>query len=461
MAADRVRGLPGYSVKARKAVKPLEVTHPNAAGVDIGGGSHFVAVRPDGDDNPVREFTSFTEDLEALADWLTQCGVDVVAMESTGIYWVPLYEVLESRGFTVHLVNARHVQNVSGRKSDVLDCQWLQQLMSYGLLSGSFRPKEEICVLRAVSRQREMLVTYQTKHVQHVQKALAQMNIQLDNVISDIMGVTGQKIVRAILAGERDPRVLAALRDRRIKASEEDIVKSLRGNWREEHLFSLRQAVSLYDAYQAQIVECDARLAKVLGTLASYELPPDPPVAKRGRGRPVKVDPLDLRKALHRALGVDLTLIDGIDVTTTLKVLSEVGPDLSRFKTVKHFASWLGLCPGTHISGGKRLSGASQRHANRLAQALRMAAVTLNRSQSALGAYYRRMCARVGKAKAIRATAHKLARLIYALMTKGQAYVDRGQQYYEQEYQKRVVKSLEKKALEMGFSLSPIEVVTA
>jgi transposase len=464
MAADRVRGLTIETRKAlkprksAKTTKPLEVMYPNAAGIDVGKGSHFVAIRPDVHDDPVREFSSFTDDLEALADWLAACGVDVVGMESTGVYWIPLYELLESRGFTVHLVNARHVQNVSGRKSDVLDCQWLQQLMSYGLLAGSFRPKEEICVLREVSRQREMLVSYQAKHVQHMQKAMAQMNIKLDKVISNIVGVTGQKIVRAILGGERDQQVLAALRDGRIKASEEEIVKSLKGNWREEHLFSLRQAVSLYDSYQARIAECDERLAQVLGTLASFELPSEPSTpTKRGRGRPVKADTFDLRKALHMACGVDLTQIDGIEVGTALKVIAEVGPDFTRFKTAKHFASWLGLCPGTKISGGKRLSGASQRHANRLAQALRMAAVSLHSSQSALGAYSRRMSARLGKAKAIRATAHKLARLIYTLITKGQAYVDRGQQYYEQQYQRRVIKNLERKAQEMGYSLVPAE----
>jgi transposase len=458
MAADLVQGATasrkrGKAVKTQKRTKPLEVTHLNAAGIDIGSGSHFVAVRPDIDDS-VREFSSFTQDMNALADWLSQCGVDVVAMESTGVYWIPLYELLESRGFTVHLVNARHVKNVSGRKSDVLDCQWLQQLMSYGLLMGSFRPKEEICVLRAISRQREMLVSYQAKHFQHVQKALTQMNIKLDKVISDLMGVTGQKIVRAILAGERDPRVLAALRHEKIQASEEDIVKSLEGSWREEHLFALKQAMSLYDSYQALIAECDARLAQVLGTLALHELPPEP--AKR-IGRPPKVKAFDLRKALHMACGVDLTLIEGIDEGTALKVIAELGPDLSRFTTVKHFASWLGLCPGTKISGGKVISSASKRTANRVAQALRMAAVSAGRSQSALGAYYRRLAARLGKASAIRATAHKLARLIYTLLTKGQTYVDQGQAYYEKEHQKRVLKSLERKAREMGFSLAPIE----
>ena len=251
----------------RKRVRGLEVAHPNAAGIDIGSANHFVAVPPDRDDEPVREFRSFTTDLEALAQWLTACGVDIVAMESTGVYWIPLYELLESRGFIVHLVNARHVKNVSGRKSDVLDCQWLQQLMSYGLLSGAFRPTDEICVLRSVSRQRDMLTKYQAQHVQHLQKALTQMNLQLDNVISNIVGETGQKILRAILAGERDPIKLAKLRNERIRASEADILKSLQGNWREEHLFALKQAMTLYDAYEQTLAEGEERLATVLGHL--------------------------------------------------------------------------------------------------------------------------------------------------------------------------------------------------
>jgi transposase len=441
--------------------RPLEVAHPNAAGIDIGSASHFVAVRQDVTDTPVREFGSFTEDLEAIAQWLKECGVEVVAMESTGVYWIPLYELLESRGFTVYLVNARHVKNVSGRKSDVLDCQWLQQLMTYGLLSAAFRPKEEICVLRAVSRQREMLVMYQARHVQHVQKALAQMNVKLDRVISDVMGVTGQKIVRAILGGERDQQVLAKLRHGRVQASEEDIIKSLQGTWREEHLFCLGQAMKLYDSYQQMISECDEQLARLLGKLASTHEPPpaDPPRARRGRT--LKVGNLDLRTVLHRICGVDLTRIEGIDLGTALKIVAELGPKLAQFKTVKHFASWLGLCPGTKISGGKVLSAVSKRTANRVAQALRMAAVAAGRCQSALGAYHRRLCARIGKGKAIRATAHKLARLIYTLLTKGQAYVDRGQDYYEQQYRQRVLRNLQKKAQEMGYSLAPVEPAAA
>jgi transposase len=437
--------------------QPLEVAHPNAAGIDIGSASHFVAVRPDLHEESVREFGSFTQDLEALAQWLTECGVEVVAMESTGVYWIPLYELLESRGFTVHLVNTRHVKNVSGRKTDVLDCQWLQQLMSYGLLSGAFRPAEEICVLRAISRQRDMLVQYQGQHVQHMQKALTQMNVQLDNVISDLVGVTGMKIVRAILAGERDAVKLAGLRHGRCRASEEDIVKSLQGSWRAEHLFALKQALSLYDSYQASIAECDAELARVLGRLAVHEAPPREPPQGGGPGRPRKAEPFDLRMALYRACGVDLTRIEGIDVGTALKVVAEVGPNLSRFNSAKHFASWLGLCPGTQKSGGKVLSAASKRMNNRLAQALRMAAVATGRTRSALGAFYRRLSARVGKAKALRATAHKLARLIYTLLTKGEAYVDRGQEYFEAQYQQRVVKNLKRKAFAMGFALTPIE----
>lgn len=456
MAAS-VRGMKVPVGRPKRAIrmKNLEVAHPNAAGIDIGSSSHFVAVRPDLEGPTVREFRSFTEDLNALADWLKECGVDVVGMESTGIYWVPLYELLESRGFTVHLVNARHVKNVSGRKSDVLDCQWLQQLMSYGLLKGSFRPNEQICALRSTSRDREMLVQYQGSHVQHVQKALELMNIKLDKVISDVMGKTGQKIIRAIVAGERDPEVLASMRDGRVKASKDEIERSLKGTWREEHLFSLKQALKLYDSYAETIAECDERLAQVLTTLALHDAPESAP-SKVGKGRQVAQE-YDLRTALIRACGVDLTAIPGIDVGTALKIIAEVGPDLSRFPTIKHFASWLGLCPGTKISGGKVLSTASQHTANRLAQALRMAAVSVgNSKKAALGAYHRRLAARIGKAKAIRATAHKLARLIYILLTRGQAYVEKGLAYDEEQHRKRVLKNLERKAREMGCQLVPM-----
>lgn len=431
----------------------FELTHPNAAGIDIGAASHFVAVPPDRDDEPVREFSSFTVDLNRLADWLTACGVDTVAMESTGVYWIALFELLESRGFTVYLVNARHVKNVSGRKSDVLDCQWLQQLMSFGLLAGAFRPHGDLCALRTVARQREMLLSDQARHIQPMQQALTQMNIQLAQVISDVAGETGQNIIRAILAGERDGQALAKLKNARIRASEEEIAKALQGNWREEHLFTLKQAVALYDAYAVQLAECDRQLETMLAALAQHAGEPGQP--KRRGGRAKNAPQFDIRTYLFQLCGVDLTRIDGIDVTTAFKVLAEVGADLSRFKSAKHFASWLGLCPGTKISGSKVLSGASKRTANRAAQALKMAAAHLRNSQSALGAYYRRLCARMDKPRAITACAHKLARLMYTMLTKGEEYVDQGQAQYEERYRQRVVQNLTKKAEKLGFQLVP------
>lgn len=436
-----------------KRKQPFEVKFPNAAGIDIGSSSHFVAVPPDRDDTPVREFPSFTVNLQEISDWLTACDVDTVAMESTGVYWIPLYELLESRGFTVFLVNARNVKNVPGRKSDVLDCQWLQQLMTFGLLQGAYRPPDDICALRAISRQREMLLSYQARHIQHMQKALVQMNIQLGNVISDVVGETGQKILRAIIAGERNGTTLAHFRNNHIRASEEDIARSLVGNWREEHLFALKQAMALYDAYGERLVECDQELEKMLACLGWYD--GDPGKARR-RSHPKNAPRFDARTYLFKMCGVDLTRIDSIDATTALKVIAEVGTDLSRFPTVKHFTSWLGLCPGTKITGGKRISGKTKRTANRAAQALKMAAASLLKSQSALGAYYRRMCARLDKSKAVTAAAHKLARLIYAMLTKGSEYVDRGQDYYEERYRQRVLHHLKRKAEAMGFRLEPV-----
>ena len=440
---------------ARRA-RTLEVMHPDAAGIDIGSTSHFVAVPADRDDKPVREFGAFTAHLHELADWLKACEVKVVAMESTGVYWIALYELLAERGFTVHLVNARHVKNVPGRKSDVLDCQWLQQLMSFGLLRGAFRPSEEICAMRALWRHRDMLLTYQARHVQHAQKALTQMNVQLHHVISDIMGLTGQQIIRAIIAGERNPRSLAAMRDRRIRANEVEIAQSLQGNWRAEHLFALTQAIALYDFYAQQIALCDAQLQAALAAMQTHALP------EEGLGRPKRGSPaknttkFDARAALWGLSGVDLTRINGIDTNTAMKIVSEIGVDLSRFPSVKHFTSWLGLCPGTKISGGKVLSAATKHCANRAAQALRLAAQSLRKSDSALGAYHRRLCARMDRPKAITATAHKLARLIYMMLTKGQQYTDAGQHYYEQRYRERVIQNLTRRAQNLGLQLVPI-----
>jgi transposase len=445
--AQRNRSMRAKLGKGRAA---LTLTHPNAAGVDIGSASHCVAVPPDRDDEPVREFKSFTADLERLADWLKDCGVDTVAMESTGVYWIPLFELLDARGFTVLPVNARHVKNVSGRKSDVLDCQWLQQLMTHGLLRGAFRPADGVCALRSLSRQREMLLRSQGRHVQHMQKALTQMNIQLANVISDVVGETGQKILRAIVGGERDGQVLAAMKNARIRASREEIARSLQGNWRAEHLFALKQALALFDFIGTQLTECDAEIEAQMKRLQVHDAEPD---KARRRGCARNAPKFNLRQLMFKMCGVDLTRIDGIDITTALTVISEVGPDMSRFPTVKHFAAWLGLCPGTRITGSKVISGKTRRVAHRAAQALRLAAAALRTSQSALGACFRRMCARMDKPKAVTAAAHKLARLIDTLLTKGEEYTDQGQDYFEERYRERVVRQLSQRAEKLGLKL--------
>ena len=438
--------------KPGRLPKHLEHLNTTAAGIDIGSKSHFVAVPEGVDERPVREFSTFTDDLIRLAEWLIACGITTVAMESTGIYWIPVFELLESRGLEVKLVNARHVKNVPGRKSDVLDCQWLQQLHTYGLLRGAFRPAEQVCALRAYVRQRSTLVDNAASHIQRMQKALAQMNLLLHNVVSDITGVTGMLIIMAIVAGERDPLKLAAFRDRRCKNSQETIARSLQGNYRPEHLFSLKQAVELYQFYQTKIAECDRQ---ILEQLSSFDA-----VASDHDG-PSGTPPASLAEALQRMSGVDLAQIPGIDTNTALKITAEIGIDMSRWNSEKEFASWLGLCPGSKISGGKVLSSASKKVANRVAAALRMAAFALIRSKSALGAYIRRLRARMGSPKAITATAHKLARLVYSLLKHGTAYVDAGQDSYEERYRSRVMQNLKRKAQELGFELVAIQDQTA
>jgi transposase len=427
----------------------------NAAAIDIGSTSHFVAVPEGRDTVSVREFATFTADLHALADWLAACGVDTVVMESTGVYWIPLFELLEQRGFEVLLVDARKVKNVSGRKSDVLDCQWLQQLHTFGLLQPAFRPADEIVVLRSYLRQRAMLIQGATTHIQHMQKALQQMNLLLHQVVSDVTGVTGMAIIRAILAGERDPHLLAQHRDPRCKNSPEVIAKSLVGNYREEHLFALEQAVALYDTYQAQLAACDARIAQYLARLDKVtEEPPPPP--DKPRQTPKGNQPrFDARTLLYQFTGVDLTRIDGLEAGSALSLIAEIGTDMSRWKTANHFVSWLGLCPGTKVSGGKVLSSKTKPTASRAATILRVAAGSLHHSQSALGAYYRRMAARIGKPQAITATAHKLARIVYSMLKHGTAYVDAGQDSYERQYKERVVSTLQRRAKALGFELVP------
>ena len=438
--------------------KHLQQLNLCAAGIDIGSKSHYVAVPVGSDDQPVREFECFTADLYRLADWLISCGVTTAVMESTGTYWIPLFEILESRGLEVKLVNARHVKNVPGRKSDVLDCQWLQRLHTYGLLEGAFRPPEQICALRAYIRHRMNQVGYGAAHIQLMQKSLTQMNLLLHNVVSDITGVTGMRIIKAILDGERDTKVLAGMRDKRCKNNVETIAKSLEGNYRNEHLFSLMQAVESFEFFQAQIAKCDSKIEALLATFDAkvVDNQPEPPDTAGGKSSGTakgKASAFNLHDELIRVTGVDLTKINGIESATILKIISEIGIDMNRWKSEKHFCSWLGLSPGSKITGGKRLSGKTKPVVNRAAAALRMAASTLYRSSCALGAYYRRMKARLGAPKAITATAHKLARLIYSMLKHGTEFTDVGQDYYEQQYRSRALKNLKTRARQLGFEL--------
>ena len=444
-------------------VPQLEQMHFHAAGIDVGATEHWVAVPADRDAQPVRRFGTFTADLYALAAWLTQCGIETVAMESTGVYWITLFEVLEERGFDVQLVNPQHLKQVPGRKTDVSDCRWLQELHTYGLLRGCFRPSDEVCVLRSYLRQRESLIATAAQAVQHMQKALEQMNVKLTEVVSDITGETGMRIMRSIIAGEHDPQVLARHRDRRCKHDVETIAKALNGHWRQEHLFALTQAVAHYDFVQQQMGACDAQIEACLHTMLPSEELAEPPAPPGGRPRrhSKNAPAFNVWAYLYTLTGVDLTRIDGIDAVTALTVISEIGLDMTRWPSAKHFASWLGLCPGNKISGGKRLSSRSKPTANRVATALRLAAQSLARSHSALGAYYRRMRGRLGGPQAITATAHKLARLIYSLLRYGTEYVDAGQHAYEQQYRDRVLSNLQRKAHAFGYKLMRVEEAAA
>ena len=433
----------------------LERMNPNAAGIDCGAATHYVAVPADRDTTPVRAFQTFTADLHRLADWLTACGVTTVAMESTGVYWIPLYEILEGRGVDVVLVNARHVKNVPGRKTDVVDCQWIQELHSVGLLRGSFRPTAAIAALRAYLRHRETLVQSAATHVQRMQKALVQMNLQLPIVISDITGVTGLRILRDIIAGQTDPHALAQHRDHRCQASEAEITAALTGHYRPEHVFVLQQNLELFDAYQRQLAACDAAIEAHVLTLAAQAPPPPGPVpAPRTSKKPRANEPrFEIRTPLHQLTGVDLTQIDAIGPYSALRLLAEIGTDMSRWRTEKHFTSWLTLAPHNKISGGRLLSSKTQPSANRSAAILRMAAMNLGRTDTALGAFYRRLAYRVGKAKAITATARKLAILVYRTLRDGLVYQDPGAAAYDAQHRVRVLHRLRQRAAHLGFSL--------
>ncbi|MCA9983151.1 MAG: IS110 family transposase [Anaerolineales bacterium] len=445
--------------KKREAVNfdVLQQIQPHAAGIDVGAEEVYVCVPPGRDEEQIRQFATFTSDLHELAAWLVGCGVETVAMESTGVYWVPLFDILESHGLEVCLVNARHLKNVAGRKSDVADCEWLYQLHTYGLLRGSFHPPDEIRTLRVLARQREMLVRYRSAHIQHMQKALEQMNLKLNYVLSDITGVTGMAIIRDILAGEHNPERLAQHRNQRCKYSEEEIAKALTGNYRREQLFTLGQAVALYDHYGQQIAAVDVELAKLYATMD----PPDdslpstmPPQPRRSKPRKNQAN-FDLATSLYQISGVDLTQIDGIDALTAQVILTEVGHDVRKWPTVKHFTSWLGLCPNNAITGGKVKRRGRKKTDSRVTAALRVAAQSLARSQAALGAFYRRIKARHGAPKANVATAHKLARIIYYMLKQRVDYQDPGAEQYDEQQRQRAVRRLQKQAAKLGFTVQP------
>jgi transposase len=445
----------------------LTVQQRHAAGIDVHAAAHFVAVPaedvPATFRNPepklppgVRRFGTTTAELEAIAAWLQECGVTTVAMESTGVYWIPLYELLVRRGLEVLLVNPRQTRHAPGRpKTDVLDCQWIRRLHSYGLLLGSFRPADAIVVWRGYQRQREMLIRYAAQHVQHMQKALEEMNVKLTEVVSDILGQTGLAIIQAIVAGERDPRRLAEHRHERCRATAAEIAAALQGNWRAEHLFALQQALELYEFYQQQLRACDEQIEACLRGLADRSggaaLPAKPRRSKLGRNEAR----FDVRGLLFRAAGFDLTAIEGISTTTALVVLSEIGLDVSRFATVKQFVSWLGLCPQHRGSGGKIAQRRVRRGANRAARALRLAAQGCHHAKNALGAFYRRIQARCGGAKAVVATARKIAERVYWMLKHGQAYVQQGEQAYEEAYRQRTLKAMGRKAAGLGYKLVP------
>lgn len=447
-----------FRTKRTRQSRELPRVHPAAAAIDIGATMHVAAVGPDRDQEPVQTFRTFTDDLHRLADWFTRCGVKTVVMESTGVYWIPVFEILEQRGFEVMVVNARDAKHVPGRKTDVSDAEWLQRLHEFGLLRASFRPQAEIAGLRAYLRQRERLLDYAAAHIQHMQKSLMQMNLQLHHAVSDITGVTGMAIVRAIVAGERDPAILAAHRDRRCHVTTQTLCQALIGNYREEHVFALTQALELYDFYQTKVMACDKQIEAILTRLRKAVPPPAhklPPARRRGRQQNEPV--FDARDALHAILGVDLTQINGLGPYLALKLVGECGTDLSAWPTAKHFTSWLGLAPHNKISGGKVLSSKTRRTGNRASALLRLAAGTLGRTDTALGAFYRRLSARVGKAKAITATARKLATLFYNTLRHGLTYIDPGARYYEERYKKRVLSNLQRRAKSLGFMLEPME----
>jgi len=435
----------------------LPILNGHAAGLDIGSTEIWVAVPADRDPQPVRAFGTFTPDLQALAQWLKQCRIKTVALESTGVYWIPIYEILDAASIQVSVVNARHVKNVPGRKTDEKDCQWLQRLHTYGLLSASFRPDAEIVALRAYLRHRASLLEHRAAHIQHMQKALQQMNVQLTQVLSDITGETGLAIIRKIVAGDHDPVALAQLRDPRCQHSTDEIAKALTGHYRPEHVFALKQALALYDFYTEQVRECDGEIEKQFSTMKPrYDQDDLPPLAPNDKGdsHSKNAPNYDARTLLYQLVGIDLVAISGLNESTVQTIVSETGTDMTKWPTHKHFAAWLGLAPHHDISGGKVLHSRVLKTHNRAGQAFRLAAQSASRSRhSAYGAFYRRVCARLGPAQAIVATAHKIARAFYHMLKYRVAYRDLTAEEYEQRTREREIANLRKKAKRLGMTL--------
>jgi transposase len=433
----------------------MRCVHAHAAGLDLSQTEIWAAVPSDRTPTPIRKFGTFTPDVLALADWLTACHIDTVAMEATGVFWIPVYEVLEAKGFQLFVVNARHIKNVPGRKSDVQDCQWIQYLHSVGLLSRSFRPDAEMATLRAYLRHRAALLDGRAAHIQHMQKALQQMNVQLTQVLSDITGSTGLAIIRAIIAGDRDPQHLAQLRDRRCARDEADIAKALTGNYRPEHVFALKQALALYDDYTGYVQECDAEIERYITSVVpdTDDLPPLPPSTKRDSNSK-NAPSYDARTLLYRLTGVDLVAISGLNETTVQTIVSEVGLDMNRWPTEKHFCSWLGLAPHNDISGGRVLRSRTLRARNAAGQAFRLAAQAVSRSsKSVFGAFFRRVKGRLGAEQAMVATAHKIARTFYHILKNRTPFRDIGAIAYDQQAQERELAHLRQRAKKLGFAL--------
>ena len=444
--------------RKRKLGNELQRVNAHAAGIDIGSSSHWVAVDPSVGDETVREFGSYTGDLQALGDWLLSHGVQTVAMESTGVYWIPVYEVLRDRGLEVYLVDARATKQVAGRKTDLSDCQWIQQLHSYGLLKPAFIPEEEVGMLRAYMRQRERWVADAGRAIQHMQQALELMNVKLTEVVRDITGATGMAIIDSILAGERSPKALSAHRHPRCKRSEAEIARALHGTWKEQHLFALEQARDHYTYLGDRILACDRRIDAVL-TRWGLEDPPelDPPSGPAKRDQGPHPFSFDAHGHCLRMTGVDLTSIDGVGINTVMKVLAEVGPDLSAWRSERAFGAWLGLAPNPRKSGGRVLRSRTLPNANRVATAFRLAARAVANSKSALGAFYRRLRARIGAPKAITATAYKIARIFYRMLSTKRPYNDVGQAAYDERFRTRRLRSITRIAKGLGFELVPVQ----